>query len=231
MNYGYATVDSADPGIELTGEPEDQHHAIQLYFRVAGAVNLRGKDVLEVGGGRGGRAAYVMSTFAPRSLTALDFSEDAVAFCQSYHQSDGLSFVCGDAEDLKFPDESFDAVLNLESSHCYGSMERFLSEVFRVLRPGGNLLFADMIPRDDVEALHMLLGRTGMVIVEEEEITPNVLLALELTSNRKLIAIRRNTPRLLRPFLSNIAATRGSPIYNALLSGEMVYVRLVGRKP
>jgi ubiquinone/menaquinone biosynthesis C-methylase UbiE len=45
--------------------------------------------------------------------------------------------VHGDAENLPFPQVSFDAVINVESAHCYGSIERFLAEVHRVLRPGG----------------------------------------------------------------------------------------------
>jgi ubiquinone/menaquinone biosynthesis C-methylase UbiE len=49
---------------------------------------------------------------------------------------------------MPFPDASFDAVINVESSHCYPSMGRFLSEVHRVLRPRGSLLFADLRTSD-----------------------------------------------------------------------------------
>ena len=47
----------------------------------------------------------------------------------------------GDAQDLPFPDESFDAVINVEASHIYPNFERFLGEVARVLRPGGHFLY------------------------------------------------------------------------------------------
>ena len=50
----------------------------------------------------------------------------------------------GDAENLPFPDQSFDAVINIESSHCYPRFPRFLAEVARVLRPGGHFLYADL---------------------------------------------------------------------------------------
>ena len=42
-----------------------------------------------------------------------------------------------DAEKLPFDDESFDAIINVESSHCYPHIDSFLSEVRRVLAPGG----------------------------------------------------------------------------------------------
>ncbi len=45
-------------------------------------------------------------------------------------------------------------MINIESSHCYGSMTRFLSEVSRVLRPNGYLLLADLRGTDGVEVLH-----------------------------------------------------------------------------
>ena len=64
----------------------------------------------------------------------------------------GLAFEVGDAERMPFPDASFDAVVNVESSHCYPSMPAFLSEVRRVLRPGGHFLYADLRPRTDLPA-------------------------------------------------------------------------------
>ena len=61
----------------------------------------------------------------------------------------GLDFVHGDAENLPFPDESFDAVINVEASHIYPHFDRFLSEVKRVLRPGGHFLHVDFRNRDN----------------------------------------------------------------------------------
>ena len=56
----------------------------------------------------------------------------------------------GDAQNLPFPDESFDAVINVEASHIYPNFERFLGEVARVLRPGGHFLYADFRNRDGI---------------------------------------------------------------------------------
>jgi len=230
MNYGYASPDPFILGVELDAAREVHRQSLQLYHRVAGAVDLLGKDVLEVGSGRGGGAAYVVEAFKPRSFTGADFSEVAVEFCRNHYKAEGLSFVWGDAEKLPFPDESFDAVMNIESAHCYGSLERFLAEVYRVLRPQGHLLFTDLMPSERVGTLRSLLGRLGFTVVEEEDITPNVLLALELASDGKLTAIRANTPKLLQPFLACIAGTKGSSLYNSLQSGTMAYPRFVAQK-
>ena len=43
----------------------------------------------------------------------------------------------------RFPIDSYDAVVNVEASHLYPDVPRFLAEVARVLRPGGHFLYAD----------------------------------------------------------------------------------------
>jgi fatty-acid O-methyltransferase len=58
-------------------------------------------------------------------------------WARRHAEGSAVELVHGDAENLPFPQVSFDAVINVESAHCYGSIERFLAEVHRVLRPGG----------------------------------------------------------------------------------------------
>jgi SAM-dependent methyltransferase len=52
---------------------------------------------------------------------------------QSY-KIPGLKFVPGDAEFLPFANNRFDVVINVESSHCYRSMQSFIRQAFRVLK-------------------------------------------------------------------------------------------------
>src|SRR4051794_29927493 len=59
MNYGYAPLDPGAAVPALRPEDEKDRYCIQLYHHVASACDLRGKDVLEVGCGRGGGASYV----------------------------------------------------------------------------------------------------------------------------------------------------------------------------
>ncbi|MBB4852731.1 ubiquinone/menaquinone biosynthesis C-methylase UbiE [Mycobacteroides chelonae] len=71
------------------------------------------------------------------SSTGLDLNLDGIDFCRRRHDLPGLEFVQGDAESPSFPDQSFDVVINLESSHLYPHFPVFLTEGARVLRPGG----------------------------------------------------------------------------------------------
>lgn len=45
---------------------------------------------------------------------------------------------------MPFSENTIDIILNVESSHLYNDINRFLKEVMRVLKPGGYLCWADL---------------------------------------------------------------------------------------
>src|SRR6201996_1465805 len=114
LNYGY----EEDPpmALPLAVSDEPDRFPVQLYHRTATQVDLAGKKVLEVSCGHGGGSSYLMRTLGPKSYTALDINPDGIAFCRKRHQLPGLDFVQGDAQNLPFDNESFDAVINVEAS-------------------------------------------------------------------------------------------------------------------
>lgn len=231
MNYGYVDLDPEARPVPLEAEDETNRYCLQLYHKVAGAIDLRGRDVLEVGSGRGGGAAYVNHYLGPRTMTGVDYSNKAVAFCQRHHARNGLQYVHGDAEDLRFSDEAFDAVINVESSHCYGDMAQFLSEVYRVLRPDGHLLWTDHRPPDALRPLHDNIRRSGFEVVREENITPNVLAAMTLQTKRNKHLADHFVPWYARRAFYHFAGVEGkSYIHDQLQSGQLEYMNLVLRK-
>lgn len=230
MNYGYADLDPTAPPLELYGPDQKHRYGIQLYHHVADAVDLRGRDVLEIGCGRGGGASYLIRSREPNTVVGLDFSEKAVRYCARHHRMRGLHFIAGDAESLPCTDEAFDVVINIESSHCYGSMARFLAEIWRVLRPGGYLLFADVRPSGALPTLHAQVQSSGLDVVNHESITLQVCKALELDSERKEAVIRAAVPQAFQPFIRNFVRLRGTPAYRALLKGQTAYIHYVAQK-
>jgi ubiquinone/menaquinone biosynthesis C-methylase UbiE len=224
MNYGYAAASvDVDPS-PLRSSDERDRLCIQLYSHAIDHSDLRDRDVLEVGSGRGGGASYISRYLQPRSMTGMDFSPEAVDLCNRHRLAPGLAFVCGDAQSMPFPASSFDAVVNIESSHCYESMDTFLSEVCRVLRPGGRFFFADLRSMDGVNTLREQFNACGLTVEKQTDITTNVLAALQLDNARKLELIDAWIPRVFhRPFqvFAGIAGTRN---YAGLESGKLRYL-------
>jgi ubiquinone/menaquinone biosynthesis C-methylase UbiE len=221
LNWGYE--EEPPLGIPLGESDEPNRYSIQLYHQTATQVDLSGKKVLECSSGHGGGASYITRTLHPASYTGLDFNADGVAFCQKRHKLPGLEFVQGDAQNLPFPDESFDAVINVEASHIYPDFERFVSEVARVLRPGGHFLHADFRNRDSFPEWDTALGKPRLRIVSEKNISEQVLRGLRLNSPRSEDLINRNLPFFLRRFGREFAVVDGSWFYKDLENGEIEY--------
>lgn len=230
MNYGYEPLDPTARPLLAEADEADRYF-IQLYHYVATAVDVTGLDLLEVGSGRGGGAAYIKRYLKPKTMTGLDFSPRASRFCQGRHQVDGLTFITGDAEALPFADAAFDAVINVESSHCYGAMTQFVSQVARVLRPGGYFLFADFRDSQASTALEGQLTCAGLEVVRKVDITERVLAALDTYNDAKLALIDDQIHWWMRKLFANFAAVKGSPIYESFRDGQMVYHHYLLRKP
>jgi len=228
MNYGYAKDDATL--LRLDDHDEVDRYCIQLYNHVAGAINLRGLNVLEVGSGRGGGASFVKRYLSPAQMTGIDLSKAAVEFCQRRHPVPGLHFKVGDAEHLPFDDAWFDAVINVESSHCYPSLPGFFSDVHRVLKPNGHFLYADLHDHNTLGEWRQCLKTAGFVIVQESDIVSNVLASLDRDNQRKLTLIDRLVPSILRPSFLNFAAVRGSRMYEAFRSGSLAYRSFVAQR-
>jgi ubiquinone/menaquinone biosynthesis C-methylase UbiE len=187
--------------------------------------------VVEVGSGRGGGCSYIARTLGPSNMTGVDCSEKAVSFCKGIHNHPALVFKQGDCEALPFEDGAVDAVVNVESSHCYPSMPGFLREVMRVLKPGGHLLWADIRSKETCSEMYRTFETAGFVVLRDSIITENVVAALDEVTERKQEIIDEKVPKLFRSIASDFAGLKGTKVYDRFLSGEMSYYSFTLQKP
>ena len=110
--------------------------------RVADAAQLRpGFSVLDVACGTGVLARAAAARVAPGGrVTGVDPSDGMRAVAAQ--RAPGLAWEKGVAESLPFPAGSFDAVLSQFGLMFFADRARGLSEMWRVLRPGGRLVVA-----------------------------------------------------------------------------------------
>jgi len=221
LNYAFET----DPpvGLQLDLEDEPNRACIQLYHHVATQIDLRGKDVLEVSCGHGGGASWLTRTLRPASYTGLDLNPTGIAFCLQRHRVPGLSFVQGDAQHLPFPDNSLDAVINVEASHCYPDFPGFLAEVTRVLKPGGHFLYADFRFRDGFAEWENAIASAPLKIVQTRDIRMEVLHGMDCNAIRSEKLICERLPTFLHSLGRDFAGLPGSRVYEALKSHELSY--------
>ena len=221
MNYGY--IDSEIP--ELDSSDEAYRLFIQLYHMNIRDVSLENKEVLEVGSGRGGGASWIAKTMKPSSLIGLDFSREAVSLCNKWYEQENLDFREGNAQDLPFQKNSFDVVYNVESSHCYGDMSKFVSEVFRVLKNGGSFCWTDFRDEESMKKTEKIFINSGFSIVSKKEITQEVIQALDMINDTKKDKISKLVPRIIRRSFETFAGVQGTPVYESFKSGKLRYYR------
>ncbi len=116
-----------DSGWYLARCEEDLVHAV---------CRLDGRDVLDLGTGNG-RLLPGLGARA-RQVVGVDLSE---ALLQRTPRVRGIGLVQMNALDLAFRSASFDVVVSLGLFEYVAGLERFLGEIARVLRPGGQLAF------------------------------------------------------------------------------------------
>ena len=227
MNYGFEDGN----GPELEDEDEANRMFIQLYSMNIRGVDLEGKQVLEVGSGRGGGASWIAKTHKPAKLTGVDFSAEAVGHCQSwYADQSNLEFIEGNAQDLPFENATFDVLYNVESSHCYGDMSAFVEQAFRVLKPGGMFCWTDLRDAKTMETLPALFESKGFEIVESADVVQEVLRALDEINETKMKAIEEKVPNSVRRSFETFAGVKGTPVYEGFVSGSMAYHRHLMKK-
>ena len=229
MNYGYAP-DKQELNLPLPEKDELHRFAIQHYHYLAVKTIIKDKDVLEVGSGRGGGSHYIATRLHPKSMTGMDLASKAVDLCNKNFISNNLNYITGNAESIPLENESRDVVINVESCHAYGSVDNFLAEVKRVLRPGGHLLLTDIRGNAGKDLLVKKLMNSGMEIIEEEDITSNVVNAIEKEDQQKWARIRESVPRWLHAYFSEFAGAVGSQTHKQLKNRDLVYFRFVLRK-
>ena len=123
-----------------------------FYWRKKAVHELRGREgwILDIATGTGDVAIeMIYQGDHQRKVSGLDFSEPMIKKAKQKVSQKGLSqaitLSLGDAVSLPFRDNTFSASLIAFGLRNIVQKERALSEMVRVLRPGGYLIYGDFV--------------------------------------------------------------------------------------
>ncbi|HEY8660005.1 MAG TPA: bifunctional demethylmenaquinone methyltransferase/2-methoxy-6-polyprenyl-1,4-benzoquinol methylase UbiE [Hanamia sp.] len=124
-------------------------------------VSLHPKQILDVATGTGDFAITSYEILKPEKITGIDISEGMLEIGRKKIIKTGLQnqieLLNGDSEAILFDDNSFDAVTVAFGVRNFENLEKGLSEIKRVLRPGGKLIVLEFT-RPSMPVIKQLYG-------------------------------------------------------------------------
>lgn len=109
---------------------------------IIAAENLQPKTILDLGCGTGFFTRKLSSQFSSAQIIGLDLSQGMVDFCKQSSQAE--MYLCGDVEAIPLEANSVDLMYSNLTFQWLPSLEKLLSEVYRVLKPNGVLVFTSL---------------------------------------------------------------------------------------
>jgi SAM-dependent methyltransferase len=137
-----------------------------LVERLLEMIPAKAGSILDVACGKGASTRHLLRYYSSDRVTAVNLSVKQLLTGRK--NAPGCDFLAMDAAKLAFADSSFDNILCIEAACHFITREDFLRECLRILKPGGRVVFSDLLLSFWMERLapgrqgaNFLLGPVG----------------------------------------------------------------------
>ena len=161
-----------------------------------------GLCVLDIGCGTGKAACRIATEFGCKVLGISPSTrciDGASALASAVGVTEHAKFEIGDGTRLVAPDESYDRVLVMESSHLMADKKALIRECARVLRPGGRLVLCDIMLDHKLSLEQVIEYRDEFLLLRDvfgrAKMEPLDFYCTQLVDNQLEIVERRDISR------------------------------------
>ena len=147
-----------------------------------------GSVVLDVGTGTGVFLPYLLKNIGKNGkIVALDLAEEMLAKAMAKYSAENVEYLHADIMDIPVYEEMFDSVVCYSSFPHFQDKHKALTEIRRVMKPGGRVFVCHTSSRDHINEIHstlpgvendllpapdemrMLYSNAGLTVVKIEE--------------------------------------------------------------
>ena len=125
---------------------------LEFYEKIRRSLNPK-MDVLEIGSGTGKHSGVLVESGA--RITLLDLSDKSLSVCRARFGS-VVTTICASMDDIPVPDNSFDFVI-ANGALSYANFEKTVSEIIRVIKPGGSVILLDSLNHNPIYRLNRFI--------------------------------------------------------------------------
>ena len=195
-------------------------------------------DILEIACGTGRVTNHLVRSVKHDTLTATDLNPDMITIAKEIVKDSSVKWMTADAMELPFNDGSFDLVIIQFGIMFFPDREKGMLEAYRVLKPGGKLIFTTWNRVETNEAIH-----EGRLIIESyfddnPPIFYNVpfsmynekgLIALASDAGFKNVETTLVKKEGVCPSASDLAKgmVEGNPVYLAILERDPSLINVI----
>lgn len=126
-----------------------QHHVLRVAIndlkRLTGEPTPQGGTLLDVGCGQGKSFRLLRDAFQPVRMIGIDADPHSIELsrAEAARENIAIDLLASDCAEIALPDASVDIVFCHQTFHHLVEQDKALAEFWRVLKPGGFLLFAE----------------------------------------------------------------------------------------